>query len=547
MIVSCSLLTGRTLRFDDADRIAAGGEGAIYPVDDDAGLVAKIYKEPKKRSQAKLEAMLRAPPDDDVHEGHVSIAWPTDVLLERKGRGLLGFLMKRVPKAEAICAYVSPKEREHVQPGLGRRDLYVIAANLAAIFHALHRAGYVVGDVNDRNLLVAETCLISIVDTDSFQVRDGSETYRCPVGSPEFTPPESQGRQHDLAPSHDRFGLAVLLFKLLMEGFGPFEGVGAEENDGQVRVEDTMAAGVFPFRSHQSHVSKPPLAPELSSLDPELERLFAICFGEGLRSPQNRPSARKWHQAIISATKKLRHCDRRRAHVYGRHLSSCPYCERDDRIFKLKGTKTRTARTTRTEPPTRSGLFPQVPLPGWTSLASTPPASSTPTSALGRTPLFDWLNAQITKPKPPPLITAGAHWTLTPARGRQLPGESSYFTSYFTLPSTWIHSQSYLGFYSSWNLGGFATYLLNYQVAAGGVCSISGHWSYDDSAQILSLYGTCRYDGPLSGYVPIPPPHPLNMRLQLSELTPGIILYTDLNDGSAGKLTSDGQLTYSPY
>ena len=52
--------------------------------------------------------------------------------------------------------------------------------------------------------------------------------YRCPVGKPEFTPPELQGRLFahlDRAPEHDLFGLAVLIFQLLMEGTHPFAGV----------------------------------------------------------------------------------------------------------------------------------------------------------------------------------------------------------------------------------------------------------------------------------------------------------------------------------
>src|SRR5436305_1951244 len=95
---------------------------------------------------------------------------------------------------------------------------------------ALHSRDYVVGDVNESNILVADTALITVVDTDSFQVRDpdGKTVFHCPVAKPEFTPPELQGRQlHDVdrVPAHDRFGLAVLIFQLLMEGTHPFAGI----------------------------------------------------------------------------------------------------------------------------------------------------------------------------------------------------------------------------------------------------------------------------------------------------------------------------------
>jgi formylglycine-generating enzyme required for sulfatase activity len=91
---------------------------------------------------------------------------------------------------------------------------------------ALHARGYVVGDVNESNVLVAERSLITLVDTDSFQVRDAQTgvVYRCPVGKPEFTPPELQGRRFadvDRNPEHDQFGLAVLLASRRPSGDDP--------------------------------------------------------------------------------------------------------------------------------------------------------------------------------------------------------------------------------------------------------------------------------------------------------------------------------------
>jgi DNA-binding helix-hairpin-helix protein with protein kinase domain len=52
-----------------------------------------------------------------------------------------------------------------------------------------------VSDVNQSNFLVNDQALATLVDTDSFQVRDpdGSKVYRCPVGTPDYTPPEMQG------------------------------------------------------------------------------------------------------------------------------------------------------------------------------------------------------------------------------------------------------------------------------------------------------------------------------------------------------------------
>ena len=57
---------------------------------------------------------------------------------------------------------------------------------------ALHERGYVVGDVNESNILVNRGALVTLIDTDSFQVRSAEQVYRCRVGKPEYTPPELQ-------------------------------------------------------------------------------------------------------------------------------------------------------------------------------------------------------------------------------------------------------------------------------------------------------------------------------------------------------------------
>jgi DNA-binding helix-hairpin-helix protein with protein kinase domain len=103
-----------------------------------------------------------------------------------------------------------------------------VARNLCAALHALHVKGYVMGDVNQKKILVTTQGFVTLVDTDSFQVRAGATVYRCPVGVPEYTPHELHGRkfdQIDRAPVHDRFGLAVLLFQLLVDGYHPFSAV----------------------------------------------------------------------------------------------------------------------------------------------------------------------------------------------------------------------------------------------------------------------------------------------------------------------------------
>lgn len=78
--------------------------------------------------------------------------------------------------------------------------------NLAATVSAVHAGGYVVGDLNYTNVLVSGDALVTLIDTDSFQVPDPDQkmVYRCTVYTPEFTPPELQndtGLERNRGPS----------------------------------------------------------------------------------------------------------------------------------------------------------------------------------------------------------------------------------------------------------------------------------------------------------------------------------------------------------
>jgi DNA-binding helix-hairpin-helix protein with protein kinase domain len=199
--------------------LAGGGEGQIYTVSQEPSLVAKIYHKPTSKYTNKLNLMLANPPNDPAAgQGRVSIAWPVDLLFVTGGnQQIAGFLMRRVTQVHPIHDFYNPKSRRQHSPFFNYLYLLRTARNLAAAVQSLHASGYVIGDVNESNILLAETALVTLVDTDSFQVRDSQKgvVHRCRVGKPEFTPPELQGKTFsdiDRTPQHDRFGLAVLIF-----------------------------------------------------------------------------------------------------------------------------------------------------------------------------------------------------------------------------------------------------------------------------------------------------------------------------------------------
>jgi DNA-binding helix-hairpin-helix protein with protein kinase domain len=319
--------------------LGRGGEACIYTVPTDANLVAKVYHKPMAPQARKLEVMLAHPPENPTASlGHISIAWPVELLRSPNENGqVIGFLMPRIRGMRPIIDFYNPRTRRQHCPLFNYQYLIRTARNLASAFAALHASGYCVGDVNESNILISDTALVTIVDTDSFQVKDPENgiVYRCHVGKPEFTPPELQNKtfaQCDRYMTHDLFGLSVLIFQLLMEGTHPFSGIyqGAGEPP---TYEARIAAGHFTYSQKRSVPYIPtPIAPPWEILPLSLQELFIRCFEDGHNNPQIRPTAQTWLTTLADAENSLISCTLNPQHRYSNHLNRCPWCERTLRL-----------------------------------------------------------------------------------------------------------------------------------------------------------------------------------------------------------------------
>jgi DNA-binding helix-hairpin-helix protein with protein kinase domain len=316
-----------------SQELGRGGEAVVLQVDGLSNLVAKIYHQPSLERHMKLEAMIARPPSDPTAEqNHISICWPTALIFDQS-RKCLGFLMPRVDYSMSVPVFMlyNPKDRWKVRAGFTWRYLLRTAVNISSAIEAVHAKGYVVGDLNESNIMVAETALVTLVDCDSMQVPQAGKAmfYRCPVGKPEYTPPELQSVDFsttDRNAAHDNFGLAVMIFQLLMEGIHPFAGV---TKGVDMSVQERIRRGESPYAGSQ--VIRPmPIAPPFGILPRDIQSLFLRCFQEGHSKPSARPDAREWRVALTAAEQELVVCARNEQHVYSKHyaLYECPWCER---------------------------------------------------------------------------------------------------------------------------------------------------------------------------------------------------------------------------
>ncbi len=332
------LTDSRGNRYQLSRVIGKGGQATVYRVAGSSSYLAKIYTQPRPEDEKKLTWMVANPPDDpSASLQHASIAWPS-TLLYQPNQTFAGYLMPFVKNAVAVLNVFNPRLRARTLPEFDIRYLHRTARNLAAALGALHARDYIVGDLNESNVMVTPTTLVTMIDTDSFQVRATPRgkppiIYPCPVGKFEYLPPELQAQSlKDVyrLPEHDRFALSVLIFQLLMDGNHPFR---AKWNrPGEVPpLEERIRQGWYPYRdgsaSARMPVSPPDNAPDLAFLHPAIVNLFQQCFILGHVSPSVRPFAEDWEKAIAQAEKAIKPCGR--GHYYSTHLAGCPYCALD--------------------------------------------------------------------------------------------------------------------------------------------------------------------------------------------------------------------------
>ena len=240
-------------------QIGAGGNGVVYTVARRPELVAKINKHALSAHDIdKLDVLVRAATPDLLSVA----AWPMDCLKSRAGQ-VVGFVMPRVVDARPLYELYSPRARVQHFPSADFRFLVHAAANVARLFAAVHKAGFIAGDVNHSNILVRSNATVAAVDCDSFQVGDGSR-FPCLVGTELFVPPELLGKALGATRrtgNHDAFGLAVLIFHLLFMGRHPF--AGRYLGKGEMPIERAIAESRFAY-SHdtgRTQMAPPPYTP----------------------------------------------------------------------------------------------------------------------------------------------------------------------------------------------------------------------------------------------------------------------------------------------
>lgn len=306
--------------------IARGGEGAVFEVVGQPGLLAKRYLQAiSAQKHAKLNAMLGFTTPQLLSYS----AWPQATLHDRPGAPIAGVLMRRIVDARAVHELDTPAHRKTNFPKSDWRFLVRVARNCAAAVGGLHDAGIVIGDVNQGGFLISQNAMVYLIDCDSFQFQSSTQTFYCQVAVPEYLPPEMHGvKNFDSflrSPNHDNFGLAIVLFRLLMMGRHPFAGW---RGAGDKPIPDAIREYRFAFgpRAAEFQMGTPPHSLLLADLSPEVSALFCRAFSTDSHRPDARPTGAEWVAALDELELKTQVCPADPGHYHYSGVAACPWC-----------------------------------------------------------------------------------------------------------------------------------------------------------------------------------------------------------------------------
>lgn len=304
--------------------LGKGGEGSVYEVIGDPGRVGKIYHDPGRINVEKLTAMVRL---GTPNLGKIS-AWPERTLHQQRGGRVVGFVMPRADGTN-LSDLLGPGSRKVSFPQATYPFVVRAALNLARAFATTHSVGAIVGDVKEVNEVVNGQAMVTLVDTDGFQIRDpqSGKVFFTTAVTPTHQPPELQGitdfSRLNRTPDQDAFGLAVLIFQLLFMGRHPFTGVPVTHKDLEIHEAIKLLQFSWAPNLPRRLYAQPPATLSLASVG-ALGSLFLRAFLSA--QPGGRPSSAEWAGMLENYEKQLKKCSVNPAHAYV-GTGGCPLCQ----------------------------------------------------------------------------------------------------------------------------------------------------------------------------------------------------------------------------
>ncbi len=287
--------------------IGDGAQGVVYEFQTD--MAAKVFSVDELATANTAEKAHRMVENGSPDFGPHIVMWPTDLLTDKLGGKVIGFVMPRLPRdlvslRELLTRNMWPAFAQSVVVRL------LLTRNLASFVAVVHGArNIVLGDgLSATNLLFDPNGHLFAIDADSWQICFGREFFPCGVGNVAFAAPDLFGadlRNLRLTFAHDNWALAVAVYNIIA-GRHPFDRVKTRP-DAPSRAT-LIKEGKWPFAPNATEWGvAPPFPAQRDLFHPKMWQLFRRTFEQPgcTDDPSARPSAAEWLAAITSATQDL--------------------------------------------------------------------------------------------------------------------------------------------------------------------------------------------------------------------------------------------------
>lgn len=381
-----SLVCGRNgYRYRLEKEIGAGGEGRVYRIAGE-NLVAKIYKKVEPEVEQKIRFLVNNPIADLYAGGKriLALAWPKDILCDDQGN-FIGYTMPFIQNGVEICTVARGCDMPKAKVMFPDYDWLFglqVAINLSKAVEYLHAHACIIGDLNCKNIMVSPDGCITLLDNDSFDMRDPATGahYRCCAGTQDYLAPELQGRNlrspnASFTPQSDDFALAIHIFQLLMNNYHPFTGKNLVVIQNSTSVNqrlDHLVNGKCPFLHTYSDLTVPvgaPYLPEVVSeqLRMDFYRTFDYNAANISQRVYQRTTAAQWAADLQQFWNRFYtpgqayQCSKDRTHFYLAEHGRCGLCAAQERLTSFRNSQAPKNATKPTPPPAKTVPTPPAP------------------------------------------------------------------------------------------------------------------------------------------------------------------------------------------
>lgn len=307
----------------EAKPLGSGGQADVHKIETlsyKKDYCVKKFKDINKVEADRIQYMIDNQPQGIILNSGFKICWPVAMAYNLKkqpigymmplafpeSRDLLILAKNGIGKAisEGYPKYPAWHNKYELNSPKGLENRLKMMVNWAIAMHCIHETNrYVICDIKPENVLASPTGKISIVDTDSFQIYEGSKLlFEASAYTPEYLAPDAKTfitNNQPIPQSCDIFSAAVVFYNILV-GIHPYVGIVIKPQYATTlngTTEDNISKGYFAYGSKGSNFSIVPNSPHnnFQNLSKDIQRLFRLAFD---LNPKGRPNMEDFGKAF---------------------------------------------------------------------------------------------------------------------------------------------------------------------------------------------------------------------------------------------------------